>query len=86
MYNGDFMASESTNYYNAHPEKKAKKNRTQAKFNRKPSQVKNRVALNKINRNDPKSKVGDGKDVSHKKKGGYTLERQAANRARKGLA
>ena len=86
MYNGDFMVSDSTKYYNANPEKKAQKNRTQAKFNKRPSQVKNRVALNRINRNDPRSKVGDGKDVSHKKKGGYTLERQAANRARKGKA
>ena len=86
MYNGDFMVSDSTKYYNANPEKKRKKNPTQAKFNKKPSQVKNRVALNKINRNDPKSKVGDGKDVSHKRGGGYTLEAQADNRRRKGLA
>ena len=86
MYNGDSMVSASTKYYNANPKAKAKKNATQAKFNKKPSQVANRVSLNKINRTDPRSKVGDGKDVSHKKKGGYTLERQAANRARKGLA
>ena len=86
MYNEDSMASDSTKYYNAHPEKKAKKNRTQAKFNKRPSQVANRVRLNKINRKDPNSKVGDGKDVSHKKGGGYTLEAQAKNRARKGLA
>ena len=86
MYNGDFMVSDSTKYYNANPEKKRKKNATQAKFNRKPSQVKNRVRLNKINNEDPNSKVGDRKAVSHKKGGGYTLEAQAANRRRKGLA
>ena len=86
MYNGDFMVSDSTKYYNANPERKRKKNATQAKFNKKPSQVANRVRLNKINRNDPKSKVGDGKDVSHKKNGDYTLEAQARNRARKGKA
>ena len=86
MYNGDSMVSASTKYYNANPKAKAKKNATQAKFNKKPSQVANRVRLNKINRNDPNSKVGDRKDVSHKKGGGYTLEAQAANRRRKGLA
>ena len=86
MYNGDYMASLSTKYYNANPEKKKKKNATQAKFNKKPSQVANRVQLNKKNRDNPNSKVGDGKDVSHKKGGGYTLEAQAKNRARKGLA
>ena len=86
MYNGDSMASASTKYYNANPKAKAKKNATQARFNKKPSQVANRVSLNKINRTDPRSKVGDGKDVSHTKKGGYTLERQASNRARKGKA
>jgi len=82
LYNGDFMVSESTKYYNANPEKKRKKNATQAKFNK--TDVANRVRLNRINRNDPNSKVGDNRDVSHKKGGGYTLEAQAKNRARKG--
>ena len=86
MYNGDFMVSASTKYYNANPKAKAKKNATQAKFNKKPSQVANRVQLNRKNKNDPNSKVGDRKDVSHKQNGDYTLEAQARNRARKGKA
>lgn len=39
-----------------------------------------RAMLNKINRR--LGTEGDGKDVSHKKDGGYTLENQSANRAR----
>lgn len=44
-----------------------------------------RVELNKKNRENHKtgkSKVGDSKDVSHKKGGGTTLESQKTNRAR----
>ncbi len=46
-----------------------------------------RVALNKKNRENHKagkSRVGDGRDVSHLKKGGTTLESQSSNRARNG--
>lgn len=46
-----------------------------------------RVELNRINRNNHKSgksKVGDKKDVSHKKDGKTVLEKQKTNRARNG--
>lgn len=46
-----------------------------------------RAELNKKNRENHKagkSKVGDGKDVSHTKKRGTTLESQKKNRARNG--
>ena len=49
------------------------------------SRKKYRAELNRKNRENHasgKSKVGDGKDVSHKKNGGTTLESQSKNRAR----
>lgn len=64
------------------------------KYQKRPEMVKYRTELNKKNRElerKGKSKVGDGKDVSHTKarkdggslKGGYKLESQSKNRARK---
>lgn len=76
---------ETAKYYAANPEAAAKKRKYQAKYNRKPSQVKKRVELNKINRKNHaagKSRVGDSKDVSHKKGGGTVLEQLSKNRAR----
>lgn len=48
-----------------------------------PSRIKYRSELNKKNR-ELGSKKGDGKDVSHKKDGGFTLESQKKNRGRNG--
>jgi len=53
------------------------------KYNKKPSSVRKRVELNRINRNNPNSKKGDGLDVSHQKDGGTKLEKASKNRARK---
>ena len=41
-----------------------------------------RVSLNKANRNNPRSKKGDGKDMSHTQTGSLVLELQRRNRAR----
>ena len=82
MYNGDFMASESTKYYNANPEAKAKKASYRKKYNSKPSEVKRRSKLNADNRRRGTYGNGDNLDVSHKQGGGTTLEAQARNRAR----
>ena len=41
--------------------------RAQAKYNRKPSQVKRRTALNKANRQKGTYGNGDGKDAAHYK-------------------
>lgn len=72
-------------YYKSNPEAAAKKRKYQKEYNKKPSQVKKRVELNRINRENHaagKSKKFDGKDVSHKKGGGTTLEKASKNRAR----
>ena len=54
----------------------------QAKYNKKPSEVKRRTELNKENRRRGTYGNGDGKDVSHKKDGSTVLEPQSKNRAR----
>ena len=76
------MASESTKYYNANPEAKAKKASYRKKYNSKPSEVKRRSKLNADNRRRGTYGNGDNLDVSHKQGGGTTLEAQAKNRAR----
>lgn len=57
----------------------------QKEYNARPEEKKRRAELNRINRDNHasgKSKPGDGKDVSHTKKGTTTLESQSKNRAR----
>ena len=82
MYNGDYMASESTKYYRSHAKARAKKNSYQKKFNSSKLQIRNRTELNKENRRRGTYGNGDKLDVSHKKGGGTKLEAQAKNRAR----
>ena len=77
--------SKSTIYYRSHPDSKAKKLAYQSEYNKKPDQVKKRVELNKINRDNHKSgksKIGDGKDVSHVKSG-TVLKKESINRGSK---
>lgn len=76
------MGRKSTEYYDNNPEAKAKKQRYQAKYNKKASERKRRSLLIKENRKRGTYGNGDGKDVSHTKGGGTVLEGQAANRAR----
>lgn len=49
-----------------------------------PARKKYRAELNKENRKRGTYGNGDKKDVSHKKRGGTTLESQSKNRARNG--
>ena len=76
------MASASTNYYNSNKDALKVKRAYQKKYNKKPSEVARRVALNKDNRKRGTYGNGDGKDVSHTKGGGTVLEPQSKNRAR----
>jgi len=65
-------ASKTSKHYASNPESRKKRLAYQAEFNKRPDQVAKRVELNKVNRQNHasgKSKVGDGKDVSHTKSG-----------------
>lgn len=55
--------SATARYYAANPKAREKKRLYDAEFNKKPSQVKKRVALNKYNR---KNKSGPNDDAYHK--------------------
>ena len=74
------MASRTAEYYRKNPAARRRRLKQQKKYQKKPSQVKKRVELNKINRKV--GKKGDGKDVSHCKGGGTRLESASKNRAR----
>ena len=74
------MASRTAEYYKKNPAARKRRLKQQSKYQKKPSQVKKRVELNRINRST--GKKGDGKDVSHCKGGGTRLESASKNRAR----
>lgn len=78
-------SSKTSKFYAANPEARKKRLEYQAEFNKKPEQVKKRVELNaanKSNHTSGKSKVGDGKDVSHTKSG-LRLKPASTNRGSK---
>lgn len=74
--------SKSAVYYQNNPEAKAKKDAYNKKFHSSKERRIYRSKLNKFNRDNPNSKVGDGKDGSHTKSGKIVLESQKNNRAR----
>ncbi len=76
--------SRSAKYYAANPAARKKKNRYNKKYHSTPARKKYRAELNKENRKRGTYGNGDGKDVSHKRGGGTTLESQSKNRARQG--
>ena len=76
--------SRSAKYYQNNPEAKAKKANYDKKANAKPKAKKYRRELIAENRKRGTNGNGDGKDVSHKKGGGTTLESKKTNRARQG--
>jgi len=76
------MASRTSEYYKKNPKARAKRLAYQKKYDKKPSQVKKRVELNRDNRKRGTYGNGDGKDVSHCKGGGTKLESASKNRAR----
>lgn len=75
--------SKSARYYAANPKAKAKKAAYDTKYHSTPSRKKYRAELGRKN-TAAGNKVGDGKDVSHKKGGGTTSEGRSSNRARQG--
>lgn len=74
--------SKSAKYYAANALARAKKNEYQSIFNQKPSQVKKRVELNRINRERGTSGNGDQRDASHTKNG-IKMKPQSVNRGSK---
>ena len=78
------MTSKSAAYYRSNPEARKKKSEYDTKYHSSASRRKYRSDLNKDNRKRGTYGNGDGKDVSHTKKGGTVLEAQSKNRARQG--
>ena len=74
------MASRTAEYYRKNPAARKRRLKQQSRYQKKPSQVKKRVELKRLNRK--MGKKGDGKDVSHCKGGGTKLESASKNRAR----
>ena len=72
--------SESAKYYQNNPIAKKKKDEYNAKYGATMGRKLYRAFLNAMNKK--KGKKGDGKDVSHTKKGSVVLESQSKNRAR----
>lgn len=76
----------SARYYAKNKEAREKKKAYDTEYHKSPKRRKYRAALNKKNRDEGTYGNGDGKDVSHKKDGGTTMEGQSSNRARNGMA
>lgn len=76
--------SRSSKYYAKNPKARAKKNAYNKRYHSSAERRKYRSDLNKENRRRGTYGNGDGKDVSHTKRGGYTLEKAKTNRARNG--
>lgn len=69
-------------YYKENPEAKAKKDAYQKEYNKKPSEVKKRVELNKVNRERGTYGNGDGLDMAHTKNG-IVKKKASTNRGSK---
>ena len=69
-------------YYRDNHEARERKNEYQKEYNKKPSEVKKRVELNRFNREKGTYGNGDGKDASHIN-GSIKFERASRNRARR---
>jgi hypothetical protein len=75
--------SKSARYFALNPDSREKKNEYNKEYHSTEEMRRYRSRLNKANRASG-SKVGDGKDVSHKADGSTTLEKASSNRARNG--
>jgi hypothetical protein len=78
-------SSKTSKFYASNPDARKKRLEYQAEFNKRPDQVKKRVELNAVNKKNHssgKTKVGDGKDVSHTKSG-LKLKSASTNRGSK---
>ena len=76
--------SKSARYYASNPEARAKKAKYDKKYHSTPARRKYRSSLNKANRKAGTYGNGDGKDMSHTKKGKLVKEKASKNRARNG--
>ena len=76
------MLSKSARYYRDNPKARKKKAETDKKINSRPEQRKKRSELVKENRKRGTYGNGDGKDVSHTKKG-FQLKSEKSNRGSK---
>jgi len=71
-------------YYRSNPKARKAKKEYDTKYHKTAKRRAYRSELNKENRRRGTYGNGDGKDVSHTKKGGTVLEKQSTNRARQG--
>jgi hypothetical protein len=76
--------SKSAKYFASHPEARAKKNEYNTEYHSTPERRKYRSKLNSANRKAGTYGNGDGKDMSHTKKGTVIKESKSSNRARNG--
>jgi hypothetical protein len=74
--------SRTAKFYAKNPKSKSKKKSYDTKYHSSTARKKYRASLNKANKNNPRSKKGDGKDMSHTQSGSLVLELQRRNRAR----
>jgi hypothetical protein len=72
--------SRSAKYYRDNPEARKRKNAYQKEFNKKREQIRNRVELNRENRERGTYGNGDGMDISHTASGDIILRPQSQNR------
>lgn len=71
-------------YYRKNKKARDKKKSYDTAYHKTTSRRQYRSELNKENRSRGTYGNGDGKDVSHTKRGGTVLEKQSKNRARQG--
>tara|TARA_R100000951_G_scaffold116772_1_gene130641 strand:- start:2580 stop:2843 length:264 start_codon:yes stop_codon:yes gene_type:complete len=76
--------SKSASYYRNNKDARDKKKSYDTKYHKTAKRREYRSELNKENRRRGTYGNGDGKDVSHTKRGTTVLERQSKNRARQG--
>lgn len=79
--------SKSAKYFQENKASRDKKNEYNKRYHATEERKSYRASLNKANRKSQasgKTKVGDGKDKSHTKKGKLVNEKQSSNRARNG--
>jgi hypothetical protein len=75
--------SKSAKFYRSHPEARKVKAKKDAEINRRPDQVKKRVALNKYNREHGKTGNGDKLDAKHSGNKIVGYQAQSKNRGSK---
>ena len=76
--------SRTARYYRSNPKAREKKKEYDTNYHSTSKRRAYRSELNKENRRRGTYGNGDGKDVSHTKKGRTVLESQSKNRARQG--